>query len=70
MLKVQVLYRQLDLDRHLGAYDRPRFLTYLDLPRRLSPTSTLAGCAASPANRIAPPGLRGDQHAAARHNRR
>ncbi len=36
MLKVQVLYHQLDLDRRLGAYDRPRFLTYLDLPRAQS----------------------------------
>jgi hypothetical protein len=32
-LKAQILYHRLDLDRRLGAFDRARFLRYLELPR-------------------------------------
>ena len=35
-LKAQILQHGLDLDRRLGAYDRARFLRYLELPRAAS----------------------------------
>lgn len=48
-LRAQALYHRLDVDRHLGTFDRARFLRYLDVPRA-APHVAPAWLARFPAN--------------------